>query len=166
MNKSHRMTAYVGLGSNLEKPLSQVKEGEKELALLPDTDLKAVSSFYRTRPVGPTDQPDFINAVAKISTRLPPEKLLDELQLLERRHGRIREGIRWGPRTLDLDVLLYGAMTIDTVRLKVPHPRLSERAFVLYPLSEIAADDLMIPGIGMLEDLLKEIPEDGIERIT
>ncbi|MCU7844729.1 MAG: 2-amino-4-hydroxy-6-hydroxymethyldihydropteridine diphosphokinase [Candidatus Thiodiazotropha sp. (ex Monitilora ramsayi)] len=165
MSEFERVTAYVGLGSNLEEPLSQVKEAETELAYLPDTDLTAVSSLYWTRPVGPADQPDFINAVAKISTQLPAEKLLDELQLLEQRHGRIREGVRWGPRTLDLDLLLYGDMTIDSPRLKVPHPYLSGRAFVLYPLSEIAADDLMIPGAGMLGDLLKEVSDDGIERI-
>ncbi|MCU7853056.1 MAG: 2-amino-4-hydroxy-6-hydroxymethyldihydropteridine diphosphokinase [Candidatus Thiodiazotropha sp. (ex Monitilora ramsayi)] len=166
MIKSNRVTAYVGLGSNLEQPQSQVLKALTELAHLPNTSLTTKSSLYRTSPVGPSDQPDFINAVASLLTALSPEELLDELQSLEQRHGRTRQGMRWGPRTLDLDLLLFSDMTIDTARLQVPHPRIAERAFVLYPLAEIAPGNLMIPGVGLLNNLFESISETGIERIA
>ncbi|MCU7809291.1 MAG: 2-amino-4-hydroxy-6-hydroxymethyldihydropteridine diphosphokinase, partial [Candidatus Thiodiazotropha sp. (ex Semelilucina semeliformis)] len=138
MIKPDRVTAYVGLGSNLEQPQSQVLKALTELSHLPNTALSKKSSLYRTSPVGPSDQPDFINAVASLLTALSPEELLDELQSLEQRHGRKRQGMRWGPRTLDLDLLLFSDMTIETARLQVPHCRIAGRAFVLYPLAEIA----------------------------
>jgi 2-amino-4-hydroxy-6-hydroxymethyldihydropteridine diphosphokinase len=160
------VTAYVGLGSNLEQPLQQVKDALKELGNLRDSRLQKASSLYRSEPVGPEGQADYINAVAQLSTQLTAESLLDELQSLEKQHGRVRNGVRWGPRPLDLDLLLYGQETIDTSRLKVPHPYMTERGFVLFPLAEIAPEDLQVPGQGSLSGLLKSISEDGIERLA
>ncbi|HWA39770.1 MAG TPA: 2-amino-4-hydroxy-6-hydroxymethyldihydropteridine diphosphokinase [Burkholderiales bacterium] len=131
--------AYVGLGSNLEDPARQVQTALQELDRLPDTRLVRQSSLYRTKPVGYADQPDFINAVAQIETGLAAERLLDELQAIEARHGRERSFPN-APRTLDLDLLLYGNLVLRTGRLTLPHPRMKERAFVLDPLREIAPD--------------------------
>ena len=129
--------AYIGLGSNLESPIEQVRTAVDELATLPLTRLVAASSLYASRPVGPQNQPDFINAVAALETRLSPLALLDQLQALEQRHRRRRQR-HWGPRTLDLDLLLYAHDDIQTPRLNVPHPQMTARAFVLAPLAEIA----------------------------
>ena len=131
--------AYVGLGSNLADPARQVETALQELDGLPHTRLVKRSSLYRTKPVGYADQPDFINAVAELETGLPAERLLDELQALEVRHGRERSFPN-APRTLDLDLLLFGKLVLRTDRLTVPHPRMKERAFVLDPLREIAPD--------------------------
>jgi 2-amino-4-hydroxy-6-hydroxymethyldihydropteridine diphosphokinase len=166
MSSPLRVNAYVGLGSNLAQPISQVTTALEELAHLPDSSMLAGSSLYRTRPLGPPDQPDYVNAVACLATALAPEQLLDELQALEQRHGRVRGTQRWGPRSLDLDLLLYGSECIATTRLQIPHPGMVERTFVLYPLAEIAADDLLIPGQGLLADLLERLPEEGIERLA
>lgn len=136
-------TAYIGLGSNLDDPVRHVETALAELDRLPHTRVVRRSSLHRTAPVGYADQPDFINAVAELETDLPPERLLDELQALEARHGRVRS-FRNAPRTLDLDLLLYGDLILETERLTVPHPRMRERAFVLEPLREIAPD-LEIP---------------------
>ena len=130
--------AYIGLGSNLGNPTAQVRQALGELAGLPLSTLVAQSSLYATPPVGPQDQPDFINAVAVIKTALSPLALLDQLQALEQRHRRQRLR-HWGPRTLDLDLLLYGQQAIERPRLKVPHPYMHERAFVLVPLVEVAS---------------------------
>jgi 2-amino-4-hydroxy-6-hydroxymethyldihydropteridine diphosphokinase len=165
MSETARVTAYVGLGSNLEQPIVQVKSALEALARLPESTLLQASSLYRTRPVGPAGQADYINAVAQLATNLAAESLLDELQRLEHRHGRVRDGLRWGPRTLDLDLLLYGEQIIDTARLNVPHPYMAKRGFVLYPLAEIAPEALYVPGQGGVHDLLEMIPEDGIERL-
>ena len=129
--------AYVGIGSNLEDPHAQVLAAFKELDRLPHTRLVKQSSLYRTAPMGHADQPDFINAVAQLETGLPAERLLAELQELEARHGRKRSFPN-APRTLDLDVLLYGDAVLDSPTLRVPHPRMHERAFVLKPLLEVA----------------------------
>jgi len=166
MNSPRRVTAYVGLGSNLAQPKAQVTRALEELAGLTATSMLACSSLYRTRPLGPPNQPDYINAVASLATALAPEQLLDELQDLEQRHGRVRGEERWGPRSLDLDLLLYGNERIATERLQVPHPGMTERAFVLYPLAEIAPEDLIIPDGGLLADLLERLPEEGIERLA
>jgi 2-amino-4-hydroxy-6-hydroxymethyldihydropteridine diphosphokinase len=165
MSESHPVLAYVGLGSNLRQPRLQVSEALAELAVLPQTRLSARSSLYRTRPLGPAGQPDYVNAVAAITTGLSAQALLEALQALENRHGRVRTDVRWGPRTLDLDLLLYGDAVIDTPRLQVPHPRMAERAFVLVPLAEIAPDDLQIPGSGGLHKLLHQVSEAAIERL-
>jgi 2-amino-4-hydroxy-6-hydroxymethyldihydropteridine diphosphokinase len=115
--------------------------------------------------MGPADQPDYINAVAALATRLSALELLDALQTIEQQQGRVREGERWGPRTLDLDLLLYGDQQIHTDRLTVPHPRLGERNFVMYPLHDITGDDLLIPGLDTLGHLLQACPRQGLELV-
>lgn len=165
MSNPRPVLAYVGLGSNLKSPLSQVTRALDALASLSDSELVAHSSLYRTPPLGPADQPDYINAVAALATGLSAEGLLDALQALENRHGRIRNGERWGPRTLDLDLLLYGDAVFSTPRLQVPHPQMVQRAFVLYPLAEIAPEDLQIPGYGGLHELLSRVSEADVERL-
>jgi 2-amino-4-hydroxy-6-hydroxymethyldihydropteridine diphosphokinase len=166
MSESRPLLAYVGLGSNLQHPRLQVSEALEELALLPQSRLTVRSSLYRTQPLGPAGQADYINAVAAISTGLSAQALLEALQALENRHGRVRTDVRWGPRTLDLDLLLYGDAVIDTPGLQVPHPRMTERAFVLVPLAEIAPDDLQIPGSGGLRELLPQVSDSEVERLV
>ena len=129
--------AYVGIGSNLDDPRAHVTSAFDELDQLPQTRVVRKSSLYRSAPVGYAAQPDFVNAVAQLETALPAERLLDELQRLEARHGRTRSFTN-APRPLDLDVLLYGDLRIATRALQVPHPRMHDRAFVLEPLLEIA----------------------------
>ena len=144
--------AAIALGSNIEDPEAQVRRGFAELAALPDTWVTARSSLHRTAPVGYADQPDFINACALVETRLAPRALLEGLLEIEKRHGRVRS-IPNGPRTLDLDIILYGGATIDEPGLKVPHPRAHERAFVLAPLLEVWPD-AVIPGKGRANELV------------
>lgn len=136
--------AYVALGSNLDDPAAQVRAGFAELAALPGTRLTAKSSLYGSAPVGYLDQPDFVNAVARIETEFAPRDLLDALLAIERRHGRVREFPN-APRTLDLDIVLYGSSAIHEPGLSIPHPRMLERAFVMVPLAEIAPD-AVVPG--------------------
>jgi 2-amino-4-hydroxy-6-hydroxymethyldihydropteridine diphosphokinase len=138
--------ACIGLGSNLDDPVRQVGSALDELAGLPLSRLLRRSSLYRSPPMGPTDQPDYVNAAALIETALEPLELLDVLQAIEAAHGRRRE-LRWGPRTLDLDLLVYGDLRLDHPRLTLPHPGIAGRAFVLVPLAEIAPD-LELPGTG------------------
>jgi 2-amino-4-hydroxy-6-hydroxymethyldihydropteridine diphosphokinase len=147
--------AAVALGSNMEDPERQVNRGFEEIAALPETMLLARSRLYRTAPVGYVDQPDFINACALVDTRLAPRALLGELLALEKRHGRVRE-IPNGPRTLDLDIVLYGDQVIDEPGLKVPHPRAHERAFVLTPLVDVWPE-AQIPGKGAARELLRKV---------
>lgn len=161
MNKTIR--CYIGLGSNLENPRQQVEDAFKELAELDNCELVARSSIYRSDPVGPQDQPDFINAVAALDTTLEAHALLDELQRLEQQHRRVRER-HWGPRTLDLDLLLYGDQTINTERLTVPHAFMCERTFVLWPLAEIAPE-LELPDGQSLCQLLVAYPMGSLERL-
>jgi 2-amino-4-hydroxy-6-hydroxymethyldihydropteridine diphosphokinase len=155
--------AYVALGSNLDDPAAQVRAGTQALGMLPGTRLVCCSSLYRTAPVGVTDQPDFINAVCALDTGTPAGALMQALLDIERAHGRQR-AIPGGPRTLDLDLLLYGELTCHEPGLTLPHPRLHERAFVLYPLSEIAPG-LSIPGHGRIETLLAGCAGQAIERL-
>ena len=131
--------AYVGIGSNLDDPRTHVLQAFKELDQLPHTRVVKRSSLYRSAPMGHTEQPDFINAVARLETGLPAERLLAELQEIEARHGRSRSFPN-APRTLDLDVLLYGEVALALPGLTVPHPRMHERAFVLKPLLEISPE--------------------------
>ena len=131
--------AYVGVGSNLDDPRAQVLSAFTELDKLPHTRVVKKSSLYRSAPIGHADQPDFVNAVAQLETGLPAERLLAELQQVEQRHGRMRSFPN-APRTLDLDVLLFGDARIQSAELVVPHPRMHERAFVLEPLLEIAPE--------------------------
>ena len=155
--------AYIGLGSNMADPVTQVREALDELAHLPSSRLLAVSSLYRSAPVGKLDQPDFINAVALIEIDLTPQDLLKSLLEIEHYHGRVRE-YRNGPRTLDLDILLYDDLLCIDTHLTLPHPRMHQRAFVLQPLSEIAPD-CRLPGRGAIADLLRECSGQRLERI-
>lgn len=151
---------YIALGSNLEDPIQQLTHAIKEIQSLPDTTLKACSSFYRTKPIGP-DQPDIINAVIEVSTSLHPYDLLEKLQQIELNHGRERI-IRFGARTLDLDILLFGDIQQDDEKLTIPHPRMQDRNFVLIPLREIAPN-VIIPNHGVIDDLITQNdPEDYV----
>ena len=156
--------AYVALGSNLQDPVRQVRSGLAALGRLPDTRLDAHSSLYRTAPVGKLDQPEFINAVARLDTQLDPDRLMQGLFAIEREHGRER-GEPNAPRTLDLDLLLYGEQVIGREALTVPHPRMHERAFVLVPLAELAPD-LAIPGDATVRDLLAGVQSQSVLRLT
>ncbi|MDQ7729174.1 2-amino-4-hydroxy-6-hydroxymethyldihydropteridine diphosphokinase [Halomonas sp. SpR8] len=158
---------YIGLGSNLAYPIEQVRQALDELATLPLSRLVAASSLYASRPVGPQDQPDFINAVAALETRLSPLALLDQLQALEQQHRRRRQH-HWGPRTLDLDLLLYANDHIDTPRLRVPHPHMTTRAFVLAPLAEIAPSIQLYqtPLTCWLERIEQQDPGQSLERLA
>jgi 2-amino-4-hydroxy-6-hydroxymethyldihydropteridine diphosphokinase len=156
-------TAYVGLGANLGEPRRQLQDALQEMNALPETRVSAVSGFYRSAPVGYLDQPEFLNAVAQLDTELPAEQLLDGLQGIEQKHGR-KHPFPNAPRTLDLDLLLYGDAVIATPRLSVPHPRMHERAFVLMPLAEIAPE-ASIPGRGKLKPLLAACHDQIAERI-
>lgn len=146
------ITAYIGLGANLNDPAAQIEQALVELDRLSDTRLVARSSLYASAPVGYADQPDFINAVAQLETILAPRALLAALLDIEQQHGRARS-FRNAPRTLDLDLLLYGAAHFHEDDLTLPHPRMTERAFVLLPLTEIAPE-LVIPGRGRAADWL------------
>lgn len=155
--------AFVALGSNLRDPRVQIQRGFAALAALPRTSLNARSRLYRTPPWGVADQPDFINAAARLETSLEPRALLDALLAIEVDAGRVR-GVRNGPRILDLDLLLHGDRIIDEPDLVVPHPRLHERAFVLLPLADVAPE-LEIPGHGRVVDLLARVDAGGCTPI-
>jgi len=155
--------AFIGLGSNLENPESQLKRALQALDGLPGSRVQAVSSLYRSAPMGPQDQPDYVNAVVQLATGLLSEALLDQLQRVEQVHGRTR-GQRWGPRTLDLDILLYGDEVIATERLQIPHPGLAQRNFVLYPLAEIGGH-IAVPGLGNVQALLEQCPRGDLVRL-
>ena len=156
--------AFVALGSNLQDPAAQVTRAFGELAALPATRLVRHSSLYRTAPVGYDSQPDFINAAAEIETDLDPLILLRALLALETSHGRERPFPN-APRVLDLDLLLYDGLVMQTSELTLPHPRLHERGFVLFPLAEIAPD-LEIPGKGLVGSLALYCQDQGVERLT
>jgi 2-amino-4-hydroxy-6-hydroxymethyldihydropteridine diphosphokinase len=160
---SSPVTAYVALGSNLGDPVEQIRRGLRSLAALPLTRLARTSSLYRNPPVGYVGQPDFVNAVAAVRTRLPPRELLERLLEIERAQGRAR-AMANGPRTLDLDIALYGDGMIDEPDLIVPHPRLCGRAFVLVPLAEIAPE-ATVPGKGRVTDLLKAVDVSGLVKL-
>lgn len=155
---------YVGLGANLDDPARQVLQALAALVAIPATRFVAASPLYRSAPLGPPGQPDYVNAVAAVDTGLSSEEMLAALQLIEDCQGRIRGGERWGPRRIDLDLLLFGETECATPRLTLPHPGLHRRAFVLYPLADIAPG-LVIPGHGPLADLLAAVPPDGLSRL-
>lgn len=155
--------AWVGLGSNLEQPREQVQRALRELAELKQTRLLAASPLYATEAIGPAGQPDYINAVAQLDTALTAYQLLSELQAIEQAHERVRS-VRWGPRTLDLDLLLFDGLISDDPTLTVPHPRMHERSFVLAPLADIAPD-IVIPGRGHVAELLARCPPLQIQRL-
>jgi 2-amino-4-hydroxy-6-hydroxymethyldihydropteridine diphosphokinase len=157
------VAAVIALGANLDDPASHVRRAFAEIAQVPDTWITARSALYRTAPVGYADQPPFVNACVKVETRLAPRALLDALLAIERRHGRER-GIPNGPRTLDLDLVLYGWATIDEPGLAVPHPRAHERAFVLAPLVDVWPE-AQIPGKGPARALLAKAGSEGVQRL-
>ena len=157
-------TAYIALGSNLAELRRQLQAAIAALARLPDTQLLAQSSLYRSAPVGYADQPDFLNAVAAIRTALAPGTLLDALLAIEREHGRVREFAN-APRTLDLDIALYGERVIHELGLSIPHPRMHERAFVLVPLAEIAPD-VLVPGRGRVRELLAGVDVNSVSLVN
>jgi len=154
---------FIGLGSNLDNPESRLRRAIQALESLPGSSVLAVSSLYRSSPMGPQDQPDYVNAVVQLATGLSPEALLDQLQRVEQAHGRTREQ-HWGPRTLDLDILLYADEVITTERLQIPHPGLAQRNFVLYPLAEID-EYIVVPGLGSVQALLEQCPQEDLERL-
>ncbi len=155
--------AYIGLGSNLNDPQSQVSNAIAELRQLSSSTLLCVSSLYRSAPLGLQQQPDYINAVVAIKTTLKPHCLMQQLHIIEARHGRTRDGQRWQPRNLDLDLLLYGQLTVNDA-LKVPHPGIYERDFVILPLAEIAKD-LILPDGQSILTLKERCPDRGIKRL-
>ena len=156
--------AYVALGSNLSGPRRRVEVGFDALAGLADSRLVLRSSFWRSAPMGPQDQPAFVNAVAGLLTRSEPRAFLESLQALEHRLGKTEPAVRWGPRVIDLDLLVFGELKLDEQGLTLPHPGLHQRNFVLYPLSEIAAE-LWVPGLARVRRLCERVSGAGIERL-
>ncbi len=156
--------AWIGVGSNLSSPVRQVETAFELLDELPDTRLTATSGMYRSAAYGGIEQPDFVNAVAAIETQLTPGELLNELKALERARGRARGGVRWGPRVLDLDILVFSGEEMSTDSLTIPHPGIAERNFVLLPLKEVAPD-LEIPGLGHIANIEVDMNEPRISRI-
>jgi len=163
MTVADRVVAYIGLGANIGEPRRQLQAALQEIGALPKTRITKTSSFYRSAPVGHLDQPEFLNAVAELDTELSPGALLENLQEIEKSHGRERP-FAGAPRTLDLDLLLYGNETIASARLTVPHPRMHERAFVLKPLLELDAV-ISVPGKGLANTFLSACSSQKIERI-
>jgi 2-amino-4-hydroxy-6-hydroxymethyldihydropteridine diphosphokinase len=157
--------AYVALGSNLSGPRQQVETAIAALGAIPETRLVLRSRLWRSRPMGPQDQPEFVNAVAGLLTRAAPRTLLEGLQEIERRLGKTPPPVHWGPRVIDLDLLMYGELCLDEPGLTLPHPGLHQRNFVLYPLSEIAAD-LWVPRLARVRELRKGISGAGIEPLA
>lgn len=159
----HSRAACVALGANIGEPVRQIEAGFAALAALPGTRLVARSSLYRSAPVGYADQPDFVNAVAVIETALAPQALLAALLAIERVHGRVREFPN-APRTLDLDILLYGDAVVHEAGLNIPHARMLERAFVMVPLAEVAPD-ACVPGHGRVRDLAGSVDAASVAQL-
>ncbi|MBL4622003.1 MAG: 2-amino-4-hydroxy-6-hydroxymethyldihydropteridine diphosphokinase [Immundisolibacteraceae bacterium] len=163
-NRSSVIDCYVGLGSNLDQPVQQIEQALTELNHLPNTDCVAVSSLYHSQPMGPADQPDYVNAVARLNTTYSALELLQQLLKLENSHGRQRQPQQQnGPRTLDLDLLIYGDQCIDEPGLTVPHPGLHRRDFVLLPMLEISPD-VDVPGLGKLSVWREKSVNHGAQR--
>ncbi|EGT0666795.1 2-amino-4-hydroxy-6-hydroxymethyldihydropteridine diphosphokinase [Citrobacter werkmanii] len=148
---------YIAIGSNLASPLEQVNAAIQAIGEIPDSRIMAVSSFYRTPPLGPQDQPDYLNAAVALETTLAAEELLNHTQRIELQQGRVRKAERWGPRTLDLDIMLFGDEVIRTERLTVPHYDMKNRGFMLWPLFEIAPE-LRFPDGQPLAECLRQLP--------
>jgi 2-amino-4-hydroxy-6-hydroxymethyldihydropteridine diphosphokinase len=157
--------ACVALGSNLDDPVAQVQRAFAALATLPNCQLVLQSSLYRTRPLGPVEQPDFVNAAAALLTQLEAPALLLALKSLEQTLGRAAPVVRWGPRLIDLDLLVHGDTRRQDATLTVPHPGIAERAFVLLPLAEICPS-LVVPGVGRVSTLLQRLDTSGCERLS
>ena len=162
---THWYPAYVGIGSNLQGPARQVQDAIGLLGEIASSRVVAQSSLYRSGAFGGVEQPDFVNAVAGVLTSLAPLEFLRELQAIENRQGRERDETRWGPRVLDLDLLVYSREKIDVPALTLPHPGIGERNFVLLPLGEIAPD-LEIPGLGRVARIPVNMDEPSISRIA
>jgi 2-amino-4-hydroxy-6-hydroxymethyldihydropteridine diphosphokinase len=158
------VAAYLGLGGNLGDPAELLRSARRAVGAIPGVRETAFSNLYRSAPLGPAGQPDYVNAAMAVATALAPLDLLRALQAVEAAFGRVRTGPRWGPRTLDLDILLYGQEAFDSAPLTLPHPGLAEREFVLYPLLEIAPG-LEVPGLGRLADLARRCPLRGLTKI-
>lgn len=156
--------AYIGLGSNLADPMGQIKLARTACAALSGVQELAFSSLYHSPPMGGGNQPDYVNAVMAVATGLTAIGLLRALQGIEYDQGRVRTGERWGARTLDLDLLMYGDQQIEQTDLTIPHPGMADRAFVLYPLFEIAPE-LVVPGKGRIADLIAVCPLNGLKRM-
>ena len=154
---------YLALGSNLDNPARQLQSALTELAALPLCHVEAVSSTYQSPAVGPGEQPDYLNAVLKLRTSMSAQQLLGATQAIEDNHGRQRKE-RWGARTLDINILLYGDEKINTNELQVPHPSINQRNFVLYPLAEIGGEQLTLPSMGVLGSLLANCPRGDLSR--
>lgn len=152
---------YIAVGSNLGEPLLQAQQAIAALDAIPNSRVVSTSSVYRTKPLGPQNQPDFLNLAVLLETTLEPEILLNYTQKIELELGRVRKEERWGPRTLDLDIMLFGNRIINTERLIVPHYGLKEREFMLYPLSEIAPS-LVFPDGEKLSERLTQVPRNGL----
>jgi 2-amino-4-hydroxy-6-hydroxymethyldihydropteridine diphosphokinase len=159
------MSSYIGIGSNQKEPIKQAQQAIETLKLLPKSELIKCSSFYCSVPMGPQDQPDYINAVAKIETQLSAIELLNALQAIELSQGRVRKNNRWGPRTLDLDIILYDNQQINSERLVVPHYGMHEREFVLYPLLEISPN-LTLPNGTHLSHFIEICDKNGLTIIS
>ncbi|MGP8307545.1 2-amino-4-hydroxy-6-hydroxymethyldihydropteridine diphosphokinase [Vibrio sp. YIC-376] len=155
------ITAYIAVGSNLAEPVSQAKQAIEALKALPESEFIKASELYSSTPMGPQNQPDYINAVVEIKTNLTPLQLLDCTQAIELEQGRVRKDERWGPRTLDLDIILYGNEVINSERLTIPHYGMKVREFVLYPLAEIAPS-LQLPDGTEVSSLLKQVDRNGL----
>ena len=164
MRNHFTIDAYIGLGSNLQNPYYQVASALEQLSLIPHCDLHSFSSLYSSRPMGPPDQPPYVNAVAWLKTRLDAHALLNQLQTIENEHGRRRDGERWGPRTLDLDILVYGNYTLRSQVLSVPHLGIKSREFVLYPLHEVNKN-LMIPHLGAIHRIQPRCYANGLTKL-
>jgi 2-amino-4-hydroxy-6-hydroxymethyldihydropteridine diphosphokinase len=164
MATSYLTTTYIGVGSNLSNPIKQVNLAIAALKLLNDSQVTAVSSIYGSKPMGPQDQPDYINAVAELKTSLMPLALLDALQAIENKAGRVRKENRWGARILDLDILLFGQQVINNERLTIPHYGMKLREFVLLPLAEIAPK-LHLPNGDNIATLAQNIPRNGLRKL-
>jgi 2-amino-4-hydroxy-6-hydroxymethyldihydropteridine diphosphokinase len=161
---SCKSTVYLGLGSNLADPITQIKTALIALQALPDTQLLRHSSLYQSSPLGNRQQPDYINAVAVLNTTLPPLILLHHLQDIEKQQGRVRSSEKWASRTLDLDILMYDQQQSKETQLTLPHPGLYDRAFVLYPLYE-CAPHLILPNGQRLQTFIQSCPTNGLRKI-
>ena len=165
MSETRWIPAYVALGSNLDDPQAQVRRAFTALGELPQSSLVLRSSLYRSPPFGPVAQPEFVNAVAGLLTTLDARAMLAELKALEQRLGRESPVVRWGPRRIDLDLLVHGDARVDEPGIQVPHPGLAERAFVLVPLAEIAPD-LEVTGRGRVRALAGRVEASGLVKIA
>lgn len=160
------VTCYIGLGSNLGNPVANLHSAIAQLSVIDRVELRGVSRFYASKPMGPQDQPDYVNAVACIKTTLSAHELLQALFTVERSHGRVRDAsLRWGPRTLDLDLLLYGDEVIEAADLRVPHPGICERSFVVLPLADLAPY-LVFPNGRTLQDCLQALACDDLHPLS